>query len=86
MTSFPRQYAAIISRRPAHELNDALVTLRPGARAESMFAGGAGVTGVPALRGYVWYVQGDRAVVDFGATSSGVPLRVAASLSDIELA
>lgn len=85
VTDYPQQHANVIAGRPAHDMNDRLVTLRAGARAESMFRGGAAVLGGRGLKGYVWAVTDGEAVVDFGTTSSGHPLRVIAAIADLAI-
>lgn len=74
----------VIAARPAHALNDALVTLRAGARAENLYARGAAMLGGSGRQGYVHGVQGGMALVDFGRTDSGVQLRVMAAVADLE--
>lgn len=85
VTEFPKQYGNVIASRPAHSLNDKAVQLRRGARAESMFSGGAALTGGHGHVGYVWAVQGGQAVVDFGATPGGHPLRVVANVAELDV-
>ena len=81
--AYPQQNAGLLRDRPPHALNDRGVTLRAGARAESMFAGGAAVLGGTALRGIVWAVVEGQAVVDFGCTAGGHGLRVVADVADL---
>lgn len=57
------------ANRAAHALNDALVTLRAGAKATQRYRSAAGVTvltGGGNQAGYVWAVMRDKALVHFG--------------------
>jgi hypothetical protein len=82
-SDFGKTYANLIANRPAHALNDKLVTLREGTVANPRHAGGATLKGGHGHQGYVWAIADGVAVVDFGATSSGVALHVLAAEGDL---
>lgn len=66
--------------RPAHALNDKLVTLRHGGKAVSRYRSALGSTellGGHGQHGYVWTVMSDKALVHFGGQLGQMTVAVA---------
>ena len=60
---------SVLSKRPAHALNDASVRLAPGAKQAPRFKNGATLGAGSDAIGIVWAVMGGSAIVDFGSFS-----------------